>query len=104
MGVWLASARAGLALISYVAVCICLPRIYIGIHYPTDIVAGAGLAVLCVLLCSWRGVREIWTPRVLNWIERRPSLGYALLFLITFQIATLFWDIRTFLFIFDISV
>jgi undecaprenyl-diphosphatase len=104
MGVWLASTRAGLALIGYVAVCICLPRIYIGIHYPTDIVAGAGLGVLCVLICSWRRVREIWTPPVLNWIERRPSLGYALLFLITFQIATLFWDIRTFLYIFDISV
>jgi undecaprenyl-diphosphatase len=104
MGVWLTSARAGLALIGYVAICICLPRIYIGIHYPTDIVAGAGLGVLCVLLCSWRRVRELWTPPMLDWIERRPGLGYAVLFLITFQIATLFWDIRTFLFIFDISV
>jgi membrane-associated phospholipid phosphatase len=103
-GVWLVSRRAGMILLAYIGTFICLPRIYIGIHYPTDILAGAALGVLVVFLCSWRKVREIWTPTVLSWIERWPGMGYALLFLITFQIATLFWDIRTFLFIFDVSV
>jgi undecaprenyl-diphosphatase len=103
-GVWLASRRIGLALLAYVVICICLPRIYIGIHYPTDILAGAALGVGSVLLCSWRRFRDAWTPAVLRFIERRPGLGYALLFLITFQIATLFWDVRTFLYIFDVSV
>jgi membrane-associated phospholipid phosphatase len=103
-GIWLASRRAGIVLLVYVLVAICFPRIYIGIHYPSDILAGAALGVFSVLLLSWRKVRELWTNPILNWVERWPGLSYALLFLISFEIATLFWDVRTFLYIFDISV
>lgn len=103
-GAWLAWRRGGILLMIYVIIFICLPRIYIGIHYPTDILAGAALGASCVLLCSWRKLRQIWTTPVLNWVERRPGFGHALLFMITFEIATLFWDIRTFLYIFDVSV
>jgi len=103
-GIWFASRRAGIVMLFYVLIAICVPRIYIGIHYPTDILAGAALGVFSVLLLSWRKVREPWTNPVLNWIERRPGLSYALLFVISFEIGTLFWDVRTFLSIFDISV
>ena len=103
-GVFLAWRRGGTILLVYVIAGICLPRIYIGIHYPTDILAGAVLGAGCVLLCSFRKLRQIWTTPILNWLDRWPGPGYALLFIITFEIATLFWDIRTFLFIFDVSV
>ncbi len=103
-GVWLVSRRAGIVLGAYIAIVICLPRIYVGIHYPTDILAGAGLGVLSVVLFSVPVLRNFWTPNVLAWFERWPSVAYAVLFLITFEIATLFWDIRTFLFLFDVSV
>jgi undecaprenyl-diphosphatase len=102
-GIWFASRGAGILFTFYVLLAICFPRIYIGIHYPTDILAGAALGVLCVFLCSWRKLREWWTRHLLNWIDRWPGPSYALLFIITFQIATLFWDIRTFLYIFDIA-
>jgi len=103
-GIWLAYWRAGIALLIYVIIAICFPRIYIGIHYPSDLLAGAALGILFVLLCSWKKVREYWTGYVLSWIERWPGPGYAVLFLVSFEIATLFWDIRTFLYIFDVSV
>ena len=103
-GIWLAHRRAGLVLFVYVVVAICLPRVYIGIHYPTDILAGAVLGSGCVLACSWRSFRDLWTNPLLRWVERSPGPAYLLLFLITFQIATLFWDLRTFLYIFDVSV
>jgi undecaprenyl-diphosphatase len=103
-GIWLACRPAGIGLLFYLLIAICFPRMYIGIHYPTDILAGAALGVFSVLACSWSKVRNFWTGRVLEWIERWPAPGYALLFLVTFQIATLFWDIRTFLYIFDVSV
>ncbi len=103
-GVWFVSRRAGIALMLYVLIAICLPRIYVGIHYPSDVLAGAGLGVFSVLLCSWSRIRESWTATVLHWMERWPGAGYALLFVVTFQIATLFWDIRTLLFFFDVSV
>ncbi|HEY4283571.1 MAG TPA: phosphatase PAP2 family protein [Chthoniobacterales bacterium] len=103
-GIWLAWRTGGIALMFYVIFLIFFPRIYIGIHYPTDILGGAAIGVSCVLLCSWKPLRQLWTEHVLNWFDRRPGPAYALLFIITFQIATLFWDIRTFLYIFDISV
>lgn len=103
-GIWLVSRRAGVIMLVYVLVAICFPRIYIGIHYPTDILGGLILGVGSVLACSWRKLREPWTSRVLNCFDRWPGLSYAALFIVTFQIATLFWDIRTFLYIFDISV
>lgn len=88
----------------YVVFFIMIPRIYIGIHYPTDVIAGATLGVVCVLLCALPKIRHLWAPKVIRAIERKPGLGYSLLFFVTFQIATLFWDIRTFLYIFDVSV
>lgn len=103
-GVWLVSRRLGISLLIYVAVVILLPRIYVGIHYPSDILAGAALGILSVLLCSWSKIRENWTRAVLGWIDRWPGPAYALLFLLTFEIATLFWDVRTFLYLFDVSV
>jgi undecaprenyl-diphosphatase len=103
-GIWLVNRRAGIVMLFYVLIAIAFPRIYIGIHYPTDILGGAILGVGSVLACSWRPLREPWTRPVLNWFERWPGLCYAALFIVMFQIATLFWDIRTFLDIFDISV
>ena len=103
-GIWLACRRAGLILLLYVLIAILFPRIYIGIHYPTDVLAGAVLGAGSVLMLSWSKIRNLWTGHVLNWIERSPAFAYAVLFLVTFEIGTLFWDIRTFLYIFDISV
>ena len=103
-GIWLSCRRAGLVLLFYVLIAICFPRIYIGIHYPTDILVGAALGIVSVLFCCWSKIRNLWTKHVLNWIDRWPAASYAFLFLITFEIGTLFWDVRTFLYIFDISV
>jgi undecaprenyl-diphosphatase len=103
-GIWMAWRRAGLVLLGYVIIVICLPRIYIGIHYPSDVLAGAALGIGLALACSLRFFRDLWTRPVLEWVDRSPAVSYAVLFIITFQIATLFWDIRTFLYIWDISV
>lgn len=103
-GIWLVSRRAGIIMLFYVLIAICFPRIYIGIHYPTDILGGMVLGIGSVFICSWRKLRDPWTSRVLNCFDRWPGWSYAVLFIVTFQIATLFWDIRTFLYIFDVSV
>lgn len=93
-GVWLVSRRAGTALLAYVALFICLPRIYIGIHYASDVLAGAGLGAVLVSLCAWEPLRRRCFVPVVRWGERHPTLFYFGFFLLTFQIATLFWDVR----------
>jgi undecaprenyl-diphosphatase len=93
-GLWFVDRRWGVLAGVYVLFVICLPRIYVGLHYPTDILAGAilgaGIAALAEVIIGrhWRGQWfTFW------WSRRRPVL-YALLFLLCYQIATLFDDIR----------
>ncbi len=94
-GVWRADRRAAIFAFFYVVIAICLPRLYVGIHYPTDIIAGALIGWGSVaLLAQWR---SSWAQPILRGLERFPGWGYALLFLLTFQIATLFWDVRVIL-------
>jgi len=90
----------GAVLMAYSAVWICLPRIYLGIHYPSDILAGAllGLAV------AWTAIRVLEARdgalgrRVIAWVSaaeaRRPGLFYAAAFTLTFGLATMFDDLR----------
>jgi membrane-associated phospholipid phosphatase len=100
-GIWLADRRAGIFGLIYVSIAICLPRLYVGIHYPSDVIAGGLIGVGAVaLLSQWR---TVWAWPLLRALDRYPGLGYALFFLLTFQIATLFWDVRVILSYFGFS-
>lgn len=94
LGVFYVSKKWGSILFAYIFVFICLPRIYVGIHYPTDILGGAALGLGAVMFLAIPGINAIWAPPVLTFAERRPALFYMLFFVLSFQMATLFWDIR----------
>ena len=70
-----------------------LPRVYLGLHYLSDVVAGAALGIGLVFMLGRYGPRTLahWS---VAWAERRPSLAYAFAFLMSFEVATLFEDIR----------
>ena len=70
-----------------------LPRVYLGLHYLSDVVAGAALGMGLVLMFGRFGPRTLARLGV-AWGERRPGLAYALAFLMSFEVATLFEDIR----------
>jgi undecaprenyl-diphosphatase len=71
----------------------CSTRIYLGIHYPSDVLAGAILGVLVVTILT-----RIPLPqsiyRVLDWEREAPPSFYACAFIVSYQIATLFTDLR----------
>ena len=84
----------GLFALAWAAFVICLPRIYIGYHYPSDIVMGALIGIASV----WIVARLIPEPlRALSTLFEKP-LGkpafYAASFAMLFWITTMFNDIR----------
>lgn len=93
-GLWFFSRRLGLAATVYTIVVICLPRVYLGLHYPTDLLAGAVIGSGSACLAGCTRLREIVTRPAFAVLEKRPGLFYALFFCFTYQLATLFDDIR----------
>lgn len=90
--IWQRSAWLGLlALVS--ALYGALPRIYFGLHYFSDVVAGAMLGVAFVLLFERFGPRLLarWC---VAWEQKQPSLFYGIAFLASIEVATLFEDVR----------
>ncbi len=103
-GIWLAHRKVGNWLLLYIVFVIALPRIYVGVHYPTDLLAGALLGIGTVVFLTAGPVRRAWAGATGRFFEARPALAHALLFVVSFQIATLFWDLRIYLSHFGFSV
>ncbi len=70
-----------------------LPRIYLGLHYLSDVAAGAVFGVAFVLLFERFGPRLL-ARRGMDWEQRLPGVFYGVGFLASFEVATLFNDIR----------
>lgn len=77
-------------------VMICLPRAYLGFHYPSDLLVGALIGVLSVVLCTRPRIRDLIAAPAWRFLERYPGLFYAGMFFLTFELATLFDSIREF--------
>ena len=82
---WLAMAYA-----AFLSLC----RVYSGYHHPTDILAGAALGVTVVLLCNIRITKKHFAQAGLRLSERSPGLFYAVIFLLTYEIANTFNEAR----------
>lgn len=70
-----------------------LPRIYFGLHYLSDVLAGAALGVALVLMFELFGPRTL-AHRGVGWEQRWPAVFYGAAFLASLEVATLFEDIR----------
>lgn len=89
-GLFFISKRLGAFALSFTVLIIIFPRLYLGFHYPTDIIAGAIIGMTVALLGNIFLVKSINIRSVTDWSYSRPSLFYPLFFLLTYQIADLF--------------
>ncbi|MDB5361142.1 MAG: phosphatase family protein [Rhodospirillales bacterium] len=92
-GLWRLDRRLGALAFVWTLIGIDLPRIYLGLHYPSDVIAGALLGILCMELFARLPLWPL-ALRTLAWSRRHPGPFYWAAFLVTEQVAHLFDDIR----------
>jgi undecaprenyl-diphosphatase len=93
-GLFRLSPRLSLVMIAYALVAACLPRVYLGIHWPSDIAVGAVLGVVVVWAMDNRLSRR-WLAAPMVGLERRyRDWFYPLLFLLSFEMAMAFGNTR----------
>jgi undecaprenyl-diphosphatase len=93
-GLFFVSRRAGVLAVLHTLAMIALPRMYLGLHYFSDIGAGGAVgASIC-----WLANRFLPTSRGVQALERlssaKPTYFYPVMFLVTYQVAELFESTR----------
>ncbi|MEZ0600942.1 phosphatase PAP2 family protein [Paraburkholderia sp. IW21] len=94
MGIFLIWRWAGVLAFFHCAVAICLPRIYLGLHYPTDILGGAAIGIVITFVMTRNAVRGRFAPGIVRLFNAHPTTCYMLAFLFCFELATMFDEPR----------
>jgi undecaprenyl-diphosphatase len=92
--VYFLSRRAGVFAYCHAFFIICLPRMYMGFHHPTDILAGALLGVGITQLLKMEDLRSLLTRAPMRWLDRSPAYFYPCFYLTSFLTATNFDPLR----------
>jgi undecaprenyl-diphosphatase len=92
-GIFLVWRRVGVLALLYTTIFICMPRVYLGLHYPTDVLAGAAIGIIITYVMTRDSVRTRFAVPILRWIHRFPGPCYTLAFLLCFELITQFDEI-----------
>ena len=80
----------GSLLILHAVAVVLLPRVYLGLHWPSDLVVGGAFGAVMAWMATRGMVRDAIGKPTLAWERRHPSSFYAVAFLLTWQLAALF--------------
>lgn len=93
-GVFFISRRLGILSGLYALLVVCFPRVYMGIHYPTDMLVGGMLGIAIGYASQCTPLRRTLAQPVIEWGDQHPAGFYTLAFLATFEMAELFNGLR----------
>jgi membrane-associated phospholipid phosphatase len=84
-----------LAILLFAAVWICLPRLFFGLHFLSDVVVGIaiGIAVVEASLQS-RWLQQDLASPILSFLNAKPHVFYAASFMVFFEMGVAFDDVR----------
>jgi undecaprenyl-diphosphatase len=94
VGIGFISVRAGSLAFLYSMLVVDFPRVYLGIHYPTDILAGVVIGAVIGYAFNAKCVRRVLAAPVISWEQYSPSSFFAVLFLLSFQVASMFETLK----------
>jgi membrane-associated phospholipid phosphatase len=86
--------RVAVALTAYGFAVVCVPRITLGIHYPSDILVGAIIGIIVAWICE-RYVRGKAVDWLFGFSQRHAGWFYCLAFVVTLELAEKFDDVRS---------
>jgi membrane-associated phospholipid phosphatase len=95
-GIYFMCRGLGAYLIAHAIVFVCLPRVYEGLHYPSDIIVGAaiGVAVMIPALTMPFARRLFFCQFIRKWAAMHSGLFAALFFVTAFEMVILYDDVR----------
>jgi undecaprenyl-diphosphatase len=95
-GIWCISKRLGVLAYLHAALVICLPRVYMGLHHPTDVIGGALVGIGTWWLLSRLHLSDAISKRALTLQAARPYAFYALACVTLYETITMFGGVRRF--------
>lgn len=94
VGLLVIARRWGWLAILYSLLVICLPRIYLGYHYPSDIIVGALIGGVVAIIATRDSIRVRLSRKFLLWCDEYPGSFYCMFFLLTYEFAAVFENTR----------
>lgn len=95
--IWVRYRSLGFIAFIWVTLFACLPRVYVGFHYPSDVVAGAVVGIIVMLLverAAVPGVAMAAINRLFLWERQRPRVFYCTAVIVTFELIGMCNDLR----------
>ncbi|WP_243369761.1 phosphatase PAP2 family protein [Geotalea sp. SG265] len=93
-GIYLLSRKAGICAFLHAALIISFPRIYLGLHYATDILGGAVIGIAMGYLVHLSRLRKLAASHLLRWESACPGLFYACFLVVSYQMICMFDPLR----------
>lgn len=94
VAVWRLQPRLGQLALLWTLLVICLPRLFLGYHYATDILAGGAVGVVVMSLTFLLLHPALLARPLLRWEGAHATSFYCIAFLASLELAVLFQDLR----------